>query len=133
MIDKPLGLEDITDKTIDSVADDLRTDREDSLYIDYKQGKWVSPSDIEREEAEAWIEIAQGKKREIEPLCKAFATVPSGTEKEVNEFMDKLRPSLRDQFYRDTAEVLYKNNRITKKLYEKMLNSITDQNITSKS
>jgi AbiV family abortive infection protein len=133
-IDKPLDITDfdILEKNVASAIDDLKTGREESLYIDYKRGKWMSPLDIRREEAEAWIEIAQGKKTEIEPLCKSMVAVPLETAKEVNEYMDKMRLSMRDQLYKN-IDALYADNVITKKLYEKILNSKANQNTVNKS
>ena len=133
-IDKPLDIADFDKigKDMDSAINDLKIGREESLYIDYKQGKWISPLDIPRKEAEAWIEIAQRKKTEIEPLCKSMVAVPLETAKEVNEFIDNLLLSVRDQFYKN-VDALYANNKITKKLYEKILNSKANQNVVNKS
>jgi AbiV family abortive infection protein len=133
-IGKPLDTADFDKmgKDMDSAINDLKTGREESLYIDYKQGKWVSPLDISREEAEAWIEIAQRKKTEIEPLCKSMVTVPLEMAKEINDFTDNLLHSVRDKFYQN-VDALYANNKITKKLYEKILNSKANQNIVNKS
>ncbi len=54
------------------------------------------------------------------------------TAKEVDEFIDNLLLSVRDQFYKN-VDALYANNKITKKLYEKILNSKANQNGVNKS
>jgi hypothetical protein len=97
--------------------------REGSLYVDYKKGEWVSPFDVSREESESWIKIAQRKKAKFEPLCRSIIAVPLELARALNEFFNnQLMPSARDQFYKNVDE-LYKNKVITKKLYEKILDS----------
>ena len=61
-----------------------------------------------------------------------MVAVPLETAKEVNEFIDNLLLSVRDQFYKN-VNALYANNKITKKLYEKILNSKANQNVVNKS
>jgi hypothetical protein len=61
-----------------------------------------------------------------------MVAVPLETAKEVNEFIDNLLLSVRDQFYKN-VDALYANNKITKKLYEKILNSEANQNAVNKS
>jgi len=61
-----------------------------------------------------------------------MVAIPLETAKEVNELIDNLLLSVRDQFCKN-VDALYANNKITKKLYEKILNSKTNQNIVNKS
>jgi len=44
---------------IKSAISNLKETRKESFYVDYQQGKWISPFDIPREEAEACIKFAQ--------------------------------------------------------------------------
>ena len=61
-----------------------------------------------------------------------MVAIPLETAKEVNELIDNLLLSVGDQFCKN-VDALYANNKITKKLYEKILNSKTNQNIVNKS
>lgn len=124
-IKKPLDISDFDKigKDLESAINDLKRGREESLYVDYQQGKWMSPFDISREDTESLVKIVQKVKTEFEPLCKSITTVPLELARASNEFIDnQLLPSVRDQFYTN-ADGLYKNKVISKKLYEKILNS----------
>ena len=122
-IDKPLDIADFDKmgKDIDSIIADLKVGREESLYVDYQKGKWISPFDISQEESESWINIAQKLKTEAEPLCNSMVTAPLELARTISDFIDKqLIPSARDQIYRN-ADELFKNGSITKELYERIL------------
>jgi len=124
-INKPLDIADFKEmgKDLESAISDLKVGREESLYVDYQQGKWISPFDIPRKEYEAWIEIAQTKKAEIELFCNNIMTIPIELARKVKEIMDnQIFPSLRESMY-NNAEDLYKNKAISRELYEKLRNS----------
>jgi len=136
-IKKPLDIEDFAKmgEDLDSAIKDVsKSMREESLYVDYQNGSWLSPFDVHREDTESLIEIAKTKKTEFELLCNNLMSVPIELARASNEFIDKqLIPSVRDQIYKNVDE-LYKNNEITKELYEKILqNKKANQNIVNKS
>lgn len=125
-IKKPLDIDDFIEmgKDLDSAIDDIwKSMREESLYVDYREGRWLSPSDVQRKDVELGIEIAKAKKAEFESQCRNTLSVPIDLAKAVSEFIDnQLFPWFLDQFYKN-ADELYKDKVISKRLYEAILSS----------
>jgi AbiV family abortive infection protein len=97
--------------------------RKQSLYVDRRKGKWLTPIDIEREAAESWIETAKQKKTELESLFGNILNAPIEVVKTVQDYIEnQLVPWAIEQFYKKTEE-LYQKKLISKKLYETILSS----------
>jgi AbiV family abortive infection protein len=57
---KPVQLEDLEElgRDLNNTIEELWKSRLKSLYVDHQQGKWLSPSDIKREEVEELLQYA---------------------------------------------------------------------------
>ena len=123
-LNKPLEIADFVKmgQDFDSIVSDLKEAREESLYVDYQQGKWISPFDIPREEAEISIKFAQKEKIKFELFCNNLMDVPIELVRKNNEFMDnQFLPWLQEYFY-NNIDGLYKDKVISKEIYEKLKN-----------
>lgn len=119
-IGNPLDVDDLAEigKDFDSAIKAIWDIRLLGLYVDHREGEWKSPSNIKREDAESCIEYAKKYKERMNIECRRILNVPLDLAKEVVEFIkNQLLPAYINQFYRN-AEVLYKNEKITKRLYE---------------
>ena len=123
-LNKPLEIADFMEmgNDINSAISDLKEAREESLYVDYQQGKWISPFDIPREDAELSIKFAQKEKMKFELYCNNLMDVPIELVRKNNEFMvNHFLPWLQEYFY-NNIDGLYKNKVISKEIYEKLKN-----------
>ncbi len=119
---KPLDIDDFVElgKDLESVINDIWKQRLQSLYVDYQQGKWFSPSDIKREDVETILQYANEYKKRIEFQCANILKAPIDLAKQIQDYLNnQLYPLFLDQFYKNTDE-LYKNKLISKRLYERI-------------
>jgi AbiV family abortive infection protein len=125
-IKKPLDIEDFAKmgEDLDSAIKDIsRSMREESLYVDYQKGSWLSPFDVHREDTESLIEIAKTKKTEFELLCNNLMSVPIELARAIQKSIDNQLLALsRDQFY-NIADALFENRAISRRVYEAILSS----------
>ena len=121
-ITKPLDIDDFVElgKDLEFAIEEIWKQRLQSLYVDYQQGKWLSPSDIKREDVETLLQYANKYKKRIEFHCTNILKAPIDLAKQIQEYLNnQLYPWFLDQFYKN-ADELYKNKLISKRLYEKI-------------
>lgn len=129
-ITKPLDIDDFVDigKDWDSAMSDLWNFRNQSLYVDHVKGKWFSPLDAKPVDAQSWIDAAKDMRTKFEPQCKKLLSPSKETLRNIQEFLEnELFPSMIERFRGETAEQLYKNKIITKKLYDVILRANADR------
>jgi len=121
-ITKPLDIDDFVElgKDLEFAIEEIWKQRLQSLYVDYQQGKWLSPSDIKREDVATLLQYANKYTKMIEFQCTNILKAPIDLAKQVQEYLgNQLFPRLLDQFYKN-ADELYKNKLISKRLYAKI-------------
>ena len=124
--DRPLDIKDFQEmeRDYDSLSGDVWNLRLQSLYVDYRKGRWFSPSDITRKDAEEWIEYANKYKMKIEPVCRNIVNVPKNILKRsmeyVNFVLENLSKAVLEQFFKN-AELAYKNGMISEELYKRII------------
>lgn len=122
-ITKPLELDDLEElgRDLESTVEEIWKSRLQSLYVDYQQGKWLSPCDIDREEVEELLQYANKYKRIMESQCSNILNAPLDLAKQIQEYLDEqLFPSILKQLQKN-VEWLFNNGLIDEKLYKKML------------
>ena len=122
-ITKPLKLDDLEEliRDFESTVSEIWKSRLHSLYVDYQQGKWLSPCDIEQEEVEDLLQYANKYKKIMEPLCSNIIGAPLDHAKQIQAYIDEqLLPSILTQLQKN-VEWLFNNEFIDEKLYEKLL------------
>jgi AbiV family abortive infection protein len=123
---KPLDVKDFQEmgRDYDSLAREVWNLRLQGLYVDYREGKWLSPSDIKRKDAKYWIEYANEYKTKIEPVCRNIVNVPKDILKQsedyVNSVFENLSKIFSEQFVKN-AKLAYENGMITKELYRQIM------------
>jgi len=120
---KPLELEDLEElgRDLETVIKEIWKSRLQSLYVDYQQGKWLSPCDIDREEVEELLQYANKYKRIMEFQCSNILRAPLDCAKQIQEYLDEqLFPSILEQLLKN-VEWLFNNGFIDEKLYQKLL------------
>ena len=121
-ITKPLDIDDFVElgKDLEFAINEIWKQRLQSLYVDHQQGKWLSPSDIEREDVETLLQYTNKYMKMIEFQCTNILKAPIDIAKQIQEYLgNQLFPLLLEQFYKN-ADELYKNKLISKRLYEKI-------------
>lgn len=124
--DRPLDVKDFQEmeKDIDSLSQEVWNLRLQSLYVDYRRGKWFAPSDMTRKDAKYWIEHAKKYKKSKEPLCRNIVSVPDDkldqSTKFVNSMGESLFKPLLEQFFKN-AKLAYENGMITEELYKQIM------------
>ena len=122
-IPKPLELEELEElgRDFETVIKEIWKSRLQSLYVDYQQGKWLSPFDIDREEVEELLQYANKYKRIMESQCSNILRAPLDRAKQIQEYLDEqLFPSILKQLQKN-VEWLFNNGLIDEKLYKKLL------------
>jgi AbiV family abortive infection protein len=121
-INKPLDTDDLVEvgKDLDSASNAIGHMRLRGLYADFKEGKWVTPSDFTSQDAESWIVYAKEYKEQMDSICRNILDAPLDLVKVVKKFIDQLQTAYVNGFHQN-AEILYKNGKITKELYDRIL------------
>jgi AbiV family abortive infection protein len=119
---KPVQLEDLEElgRDLNNTIEELWKSRLKSLYVDHQQGKWLSPSDIKREEVEELLQYAAKYKQKMEPLCYNILRAPLDQAKQIEKYFEELIPSISKQLPK-IAESLFNNGLIDEKLHKKLL------------
>ena len=118
-----MELEDLEElgRDLETVIKEIWKSRLQSLYVDYQQGKWLSPCDIDREEVEELLQYANKYKRIMEFQCSNILRAPLDCAKQIQEYLDEqLFPSILEQLLKN-VEWLFNNGFIDEKLYQKLL------------
>jgi hypothetical protein len=120
---KPLQLKDLEElaRDFNTTIIEIWKWRLLSLYVDYRQGKWVSPSDIEREDVEELLQYATKYKQKMEPICYNILRAPLNQAKQIQKYFEELTPSILKQLPK-IADSLLDNGLIDEKLHKKLLN-----------
>jgi len=121
-ITKPLDINDFVEvgRDLDSGSKAILTGKLQGLYVDFREGKWTSPFDLTRKDAESSIEYANKYKEQVNFICRRILDAPLDLVEAAKEFIDKLLLAYINGFYQN-AEMLYKNGKITKELYDRIL------------
>jgi len=99
-----LELEDLEElgRDLETVIKEIWKSRLQSLYVDYQQGKWLSPCDIDREEVEELLQYANKYKRIMESQCSNILSAPPDLAKQIQEYLDEqLFPSILKQLQKN--------------------------------
>jgi len=124
--DRPLDVKDFQEmeRDYDSLTRVVWNLRLQGLYVDYREGRLFSPSDITRKDAKYWIEYAIEYKTRIEPMCRNIVNVPEDKLKlsveYVNSVFENLSKALSEQFFKN-AKLAYENGMITEALYRQII------------
>jgi hypothetical protein len=124
--DRPLDVEDLREmeRDYDSVTGETWKLRLQGLYVDYREGRWFSPSDMKRKDAKYWIEYAKEYKKKIEPMCGNIVNVPENilkqAEDSVNSVFENLSKAFLEQLPQN-AKLAYENGIITEELYKQLI------------
>ena len=122
-ITKPLELDELEElsRDLESTVREIWKSRLHSLYVDYKQGKWLSPCDIKREEVKEFLQYANKYKEMTESLCSNILNAPLDLAKQIQKYFDEqLFPSIVKQLPKN-VERLFDDGLIDEKLYKKLL------------
>jgi AbiV family abortive infection protein len=127
-VNRPLDIEDFRElgKGLEKLNREFLECRVQSLYVDYIKGKWFSPFEVSRVDTKLWIEYAEKYKKIIEGMCKNILTAPKHIIIEYarnwKQFLETIESNLLPFF-----EHCYKNNVITKAVYDTILKNIKEK------
>jgi AbiV family abortive infection protein len=119
---KPLQLEDLEElvRDLDNTVKEIWKSRLRGLYVDYQQGKWVSSSDIQREEVKELLQYATKYKKTMQSQCYNILRAPLDPAKQIQRYFEQeLFPSISRRVQKN-AEWLFNNGLIDEKLYKKL-------------
>lgn len=121
-INKPLDTKDLVEvgKDLDSVSKVIGDTRLQGLYADFKEGKWIAPSDFTPQDAESWIKYTKEYKEQMDSLCRNILNAPLDLVRVFKKSIDQLHTMFVNGLYQN-VEILYKNGKITKDLYDRIL------------
>ncbi|MGA2768659.1 MAG: AbiV family abortive infection protein [Candidatus Bathyarchaeia archaeon] len=124
--DRPLDVKDFEEmeRDVDSLAGEIWNLRLQGLYVDYRKGRWLSPSDMKRKDAKYWLEYAEGYKKKIEPVCRTIVDVPKKILKQAQDSVIPVLENLSKAFSEhlpENAKLAYENGIITKELYKQIM------------
>lgn len=89
-------------REFETVINEIWKSKLQSLYVDYQQGKWLSPFDIDREEVEELLQYANKYKRIMESQCSNILSAPPDLAKQIQEYLDEqLFPSILKQLQKN--------------------------------
>jgi AbiV family abortive infection protein len=120
---KPVKLDDFKElrNDMDSAVIEIWNSRLQGLYVDYRQGKWLSPFDIERKDVIDLLKYAKNYKRMMKAQCANILKATPDMARQIQEYFDnELLPALSTQL-KNNANWAYKNGYIDEKLYKKIL------------
>jgi AbiV family abortive infection protein len=110
-------------KSFETLNREYLESREQSLYVDYIKGEWVSPLKISREDVKLWIESAKEYKKEIAFLCGNILSPPKEI---VLSITKQLQETIDDNFL-PFISTLYEAKGISKELYETILKNYKEK------
>lgn len=124
--DRPLDVKDFEEmgRDFDSLAGEVWNLRLQGLYVDYREGRWLSPSDMKRKDAKYWLEYAKEYKKKIEPVCQNIVKAPKSILKQVDDSVNSAFENLFraiSEHLPENAKLAYENGIITKELYKKIM------------
>ena len=119
---QPFQLKDLEQlaRDFDTTIIEIWKWRLQSLYVDYRQGTWVSPNDIERENVEELLQYATKYKQKMEPICYNILRAPLNQAKQIEKYFEELTPLIQKQLPK-IAESLFNNGLIDEKLHKKLI------------
>jgi len=124
--DRPLDVKDFQEmgRDFDSLAGEIWNLRLQGLYVDYRERRWLSPSDMKRKDAKYWLEYAKEYKKKIEPVCRNIVNAPKNILKQAEDSVNSLLENLSKAFSEhlpENAKLAYENGIITKELYKQIM------------
>jgi AbiV family abortive infection protein len=124
--DRPLDVKDFEEigRDFDSLAGEIWNLRLQGLYVDYREGRWLSPSDMKRKDAKYWLEYAKEYKKKIEPVCRNIVNAPKNILKQAGDSVNSVFKNLFKAFSEhlpENAKLAYENGIITKELYKQIM------------
>lgn len=118
--DKPLDVDDFVKMAQDfnAAVKELWNNRLAALYVDRKNGKWTSPSEIEKSEVETWLERAERYLHYIEFQTRNILEAPKDLAVQYHDWLQNVFAQFAKNYLRDHLDELYAEKVISKKLYE---------------
>lgn len=119
---KPLDIDDFVEmaEDLDSALKDLWESRLVALYVDRKNGKWTSPSQIEKSEVEHWLEVAQRYLRTTEFQVRNIMKAPKSLAVEFHNWLQNVLIPFAKDYLLDHIDELYAEKVISRRLYERL-------------
>lgn len=118
--DKPLNIDNFVEMAQDSkkAHSDLWKDRLAALYVDIKNGRWTSPSEIERSKVEALLELAERYLHDTNFQTRNILKAPKDVAVEYHRWLQTTLIPFAKKYLQDHIDELYKDKVITKRSYE---------------
>ena len=120
--DKPLNVDNFVEmaQNLNIVRGELWKSRLVALYVDRENGKWISPSEIEKSEVETWLRLAERYLHDIEFQTRNILKAPKDLAVQYHNWLQHVLVPFAKNYLLDHIDELYADKVISQKLYEKL-------------
>lgn len=120
--DKPLNVDDFVEMAQDSrvALKELWKIRLAALYVDRKNGKWSSPSEVEIAKAKSWLTLAEKYTHDVEFQTRNILKTPKDLATRFQSWLQNDLVQSAKNYLLDHVDELYSDKVISHRMYTKL-------------
>jgi len=120
--DNPLDIDNFVEmaQNLEKAQKDLWNERLAALYVDRRDGKWTSPSEIAKSKVETWLESAERFLHDTEFQTRNILKATKDMAAQYHDWLQNVLIPFSKDYLQSSIDELYADKVISKRLYEKL-------------